>query len=345
MIGYDSKAVAKSKERRHRMDSKRATTLGVLRILKEYSDAQHVLSVRDIMKKLRTDYDINITDRRTIYAAIETLANKPFDYDITKYDNNKDEYYYARNGEADLESSQIQVVCDAVRAFPFVSEDATEEICSKLRGQLGIFEQKEIKRFSVGNPDKKTPNKELFLNIERLDEAITKGVKVKFDYYKYDIDLKLHKRREKKHTVNPYGLVYSADHYYLACIQCYNTKLMLYRVDLMKDVQLTDYPIDPAEEGFSYKDEIKYVLDGHLGKKIRVTMLVNKGDIGHIIYKFGSDIRVEDYDEDRCRVKLTTVEDGFRFWALHFVNCVEVLEPESVRNSIIEYIKGNRYGV
>ena len=56
MIGYDSKAVTKSKERRHRMDSKRATTLGVLRILKEYSDAQHVLSVRDIMKKLRTDF-------------------------------------------------------------------------------------------------------------------------------------------------------------------------------------------------------------------------------------------------------------------------------------------------
>ena len=328
------------------MDSdKKQTMLCVEKILKEYSDENHILTVSDIKRKLEDDYQLVIKDRRTIYDAINRLKEPPFDYNISTYSENKKGYYYNRDVEKELELSQVQIICDAVCAFPFISEEATKEICSKLRGQLGVNEQKMIKRLSVVNPDKKTANKELFLNIEKLDEAIAKGVKVKFDYYRYETDLKLHKRREKKHTVNPYGLIYSVDHYYLACIQCYNTEMMLYRIDLMKDVQLTDYEIDPMEKGFSYREETKYVLDGHLGKRIRVTMLVNKGDIGHIIYKFGSDIKVEDYDDERCRVKLTTVENGFRFWALQFVNCVEVLEPENIRNDIINYIKGNRYGV
>ncbi len=256
----------------------KAIVLCILQILKRYSDSEHILSVSDIIAKLHTDYALEISDRRTVYKAIDMLTDPYLGYEISKYNENGKGYNFVKDG-MDFEPEQIQMISDAVCAFPFISLEATKEICDKLQGQLSVHEQNVIKRLSVIDSDRKTANKELFLNVDVLDKAISRKVKVQFDYYRYDIDKKLHKRREKKYTVNPYGLIYCNEHYYLACIICYGSEMGLYRVDLMKNVTLTEYKMDDPNREFSYKDELKKAVNGFLGEQIAIKMLVDKREI------------------------------------------------------------------
>ena len=78
--------------------------------------------------------------------------------------------------------------------------------------------------------------------------AIEKKVKVKFDYFDYGSDKQLHKRREKKYTVNPYGMVYDNEHYYLICIMAKQSALSMYRIDRIQNIEITDYELDMREQ-------------------------------------------------------------------------------------------------
>ncbi len=339
------------------MLSDKAIVLCILKILREYSDAEHPLTWKEIQTKLKTDYGLEGKGRdgrsseginkRTIYRAIEMLNDPYLGYEIGQKEekNNIKSFWLIRDTEKDLETGEIQIISDAVATFPFIPKKESEMIHNKLQGQLSVHEKGKVASVFAVRDDVKTINPEVALNVEMLKEAIAKKVKVKFDYYRYEMDKKLHKRREKKYTVNPYGLVYCNGQYYLACIICYGTTLSLYRVDLMKDITLTDYKLDETSKGFSYAEELKKAVYGFVGDDVRINMLVDKSQIGHVIDQFGKNITISEYDDERCRIRLRASKAGFVFWAMQYLRYVEVVEPGEVRQEIIDTLKANRYGI
>lgn len=114
---------------------------------------------------------------------------------------------------------------------------------------------------------------------------------------------------------------------------------------MIKNVTLSKWPIDKVDNSFFYKEAIKKVVDGHLGKISTITMTISKVHIGHVFYKFGKDVEIKDLGDARCEVSLRTSVDGFIPWATMCADDVEVLAPEEVRRGVIEKIKKNRYGV
>ena len=67
------------------MRSDKANPIYLLHILREYSDENHILSMHEILEKLRVLYDCE-ADRRTIYSQIELLQVCGFD--ISQYAEN-----------------------------------------------------------------------------------------------------------------------------------------------------------------------------------------------------------------------------------------------------------------
>ena len=61
------------------MRSDKANPIYLLHILREYSDENHVLSMHEILEKLRVLYDCE-ADRRTIYSQIELLQTCGFEF-------------------------------------------------------------------------------------------------------------------------------------------------------------------------------------------------------------------------------------------------------------------------
>ena len=91
----------------------------------------------------------------------------------------------------------------------------------KLEGLSNIYFRSRvghIARLPVDQSD----NKQLFLNIEMLDEAISKGRKVRFHYTEYGLDKKLHLRARpdgspREYVISPYQMAAQEGKYYLIC--------------------------------------------------------------------------------------------------------------------------------
>lgn len=89
--------------------SDRSNAICILEILREYSDAEHILPMCAILHKMKSLYGIDI-DRRTVYSAI-SLLKVNLGYEISTYEENKQGYYLQ---ERILEVSEVRLLMDAV---------------------------------------------------------------------------------------------------------------------------------------------------------------------------------------------------------------------------------------
>lgn len=312
-----------------------ANEICILKILQEYSDDQHILSAKEIIKELEAKYYLQV-DRRAIYAAVSRL--KELEYDISTYHENKKGYYLR---EREFEPSQIALLTDAIYAFPFVPDKQSQELMEALQKTQSCHQRKHYKHLHAQRACRKTQNPEIFLNIEKLDEAIEKKHKVSFIYLKFDLSQNLVPRREERYVVSPYGMVFCNEHYYLACVMAGEESASLYRIDRMRDIDICE--VDADKRHPDLEKEVSAAVYAFMGNPEQITLLCKNHVLDDLIEKFGSDIRVRKEDEEYIRATVTASAEGMKYWALQYLSCVEVLEPEHLRVEIIENLRSNPY--
>ena len=316
------------------MITDRANAICLLEILREYSDSNHILGMKDIISKMNTLYGIH-PDRRTIYSAAALLID--LGYDISMYEENGIGYYLRGR---ELEQSEVILLTDAVYSFPFIPAKQSEDLIRKLQKQLSVNQRKQYRHLTVVRQDKKTDNRQVFFNIEQLDEAITAGKQVQFTYMQYGLDKKLYPRREKPYTANAYGMVYMNEHYYLICSLASFPKIALYRIDRMRDLKILD--IDCAKQIESEKATADAIY-GFAGEPEHIVMHCDKLVLNDVIDKFGSEVHLSELDENHFSASFDVPPHGVKFWALQYLPYVEVVSPEWLRKDIIQCVCDNPY--
>jgi len=315
----------------------RANALCLLKVLSEFSDADHILGMQDIIKKLKTKYSIDI-DRRTVYSTIELLNQHG--YDISIYNENGVGYYLR---ERDFETSEVRLLMDAVYSHQAISIEETQRLIKKLQTLLNFYNRKNYLNLTISKNTKKTTNREIFLNIEVLDEAIQKKIKVQFDYLEYGFDKRLKPRRDKKYTVNPYRMLCANEHYYLLCKMAYKQTLSMYRIDLMQNVSLTEYLIDENLTEQELMTAENRTIYAWYGATERVEIRCKDYVLGDVIDKFGQDVVIVKNDDDTFSASMMVAPWGVKYWALQYLPHVEVLRPDWLRDEIIKSIDDNPY--
>ena len=215
----------------------KANTICLYRILNRYSDEDHVLSMRDIMEFFNDDFGMKI-DRRTVYSSIETL--KKLGYDVSDYEENRRGYYLRSRL---FEPSEVRLMIDAVYSMNSIPQKQTADLVEKLQSTCSIHQRKLYRHLFVSEPDKKTQNRSVFFNIDILETAIAERRKVEFTYLQYGLDKRLHPRRREKYRVSPYSMLCDNKKYYLLCMLEGKEGVSYYRIDLMKDIAVTDLPV------------------------------------------------------------------------------------------------------
>jgi len=314
------------------MLTEKANAICLLEILKEYSDAEHILPMRDILSKMQTIYGMK-PDRRTVYSALSLLND--MGYDISLYEENGEGYFLRSR---DLEQSEVLLLTGAVYSFPFIPARQTELLIQKLQKQLSVHQRKKYRHLTVARPNRKTDNRQIFWNIEQLDEAISRKKKVQLTYLHYGMDKKLHETKE--HILSPYEMVYMNEHYYLVCVPEGKDAVQLHRIDRMKDIRLLE---ESRSERATVKQDTQDAVYAFAGAPERVKMYCNRAILKDVFDRFGTDIQVYDRDEETFVASFTAPLRGVRFWALQYLQYVEVVEPAWLREEIIESIKKNRY--
>ena len=316
------------------MLSDRANAICLLEILREFSDEQHILPMREILSKMNTIYGLS-PDRRTVYSAAALLID--LGYDISLYEENGVGYYLKRR---ELEQAEIALLTSAVHSFPFIPAKQSEDLIAKLQKNLSVHQRKQYRHLKLARPERKTDNRQVFWNIEQLDEAIHGKCQVSFTYLQYGMDKKLHPRKEAPYIVDPYGMVYMNEHYYLICGAEGYPNNSMFRVDRMCDIRVLEQPwrCMPAD-----REEIDNAVYAFTGKPEHIVMHCDKGILSDVLDKFGTGIRICERDEKTFTASFTIPPAGVRFWALQYLPYVEVVEPQWLREEIIESIHSNLY--
>lgn len=202
-------------------------------------------------------------------------------------------------------------------------------------------------------PEDKTDNKQLFYNVELLDEAIDKRRKVCFHYLEYHTDKKLHKRRNKygkirEYIINPYQLVAKEGKYYLICNYDKYDDISNYRVDRITDLEILDENIKPFDQlkgSDGRKLDLKEYMDKHVymfsGENVRAVFRANKSLISDIIDMFGKDVRFSEETNDEITVTVNVNDLAMEQFAKAYTPWIEIIKPVDLRERMIEVLNNS----
>ena len=322
------------------MFNKKMTLLYILDILREYSDENHLLTQQNIIDKLKSIYLIDI-ERKTISSTIDLLIE--YGYDIIK--NPSGGYYL---NERDFNENEIKYLIDALYSSKSIPGSEAREISKKLYSKLSKYEQKDYSYLYKSTEVNRVENKDVFLNIELINEAIKQRKKITFEYLSYDENGKLSTRRKGyKYKVSPYFLINNFNKYYLLCNIDRFDNHANYRVEYMTNINILDEDIKPYKEVMTLgeKFDITKHINDHIymfgGKLITAQIeILNKSAITYVIDWFGNNARIYK-DNDTIYAYIKSDDKAFFFWALQYQEHIKVISPEEIVNKIVKTMDKN----
>lgn len=190
---------------------KKLIIMNILDILKRYTDENHRLSQKEIQDILEREYDMTV--ERNLMNLIEFGYNINYSESVRIFkdkDGKEQENVILSDFylEREFTDSELRLLIDSVLFSNHIPYKQDKELVDKLASLSNIYFKKRVNHITR-MPEDKTDNKQLFYNVELLDEAIDKRRKVCFHYLEYHTDKKLHKRRNKngkvrEYIINPY---------------------------------------------------------------------------------------------------------------------------------------------
>ena len=310
-------------------EPKKLALIRVLQILERHSDADHPIKHDKIVELLMSVYGLAV-ERKAIGRNISLLNEAGYDIETTK----KGSYLATRT----FENSELKMLIDGVLSSKHIAPKQSKELIAKLCEQANKYFKKSVKNiYSVGDWNK-TENVAVFYNIEIVDDAIELEKQVKFDYNKYGADKQMH--RTATHTVSPYQMILHNGRYYL---MGYNEKwghVQYYRMDRITDIGLVDKVRTPIksvkgfESGIDYKRFSSSMPYMFFDEPVRVKFVANDWVVDQIIDWFGKDIKIEDLKDGRFLVEVKASVNAMEYWAMQYLNAVEVLSPLELRERL-----------
>lgn len=211
--------------------------LKLYEMLMKETDADHHLTTNQICDRLNA-MDIPC-DRRTLTDDIDTLINNGYEVKKDKV-RNTNKYWTV---ERPFEKGELRVLADGVRAARFIPKKITDYFIERIGDLGGRAFAKELEEGLVDYQPAKHTNMTAVYALDDLHQAILDDDYVTFRYF--DLDHRAERRyrldengREKVYEVEPVGLIYNSDFYYLRAYAPYAEEFRNYRVDRMADVKV-----------------------------------------------------------------------------------------------------------
>ena len=315
----------------------KANTFCLYKILFDYSDADNILTRKQIEEKLLSEYGLEF-DRRTLKSSLLTLEDMGFE--ISFYEDNKKGYYLMSR---DFDPSEVRVLIDSVYFNSSIPKKQTEDLVKKLQLLLPMPKRKKYKNLTIASSTKKTINKEMFYNIDILDEAISNCKRVEFTYLHYNFKKQLVPKRKEKYLVSPYALIAAKEHYYLIGKYDNYDSFAHFRIDKIKDIEILPDKFKKTDDfDISRYADINTMM--HRGECISAQFKCKNYVLDYLIDEFGQNARIlENDDGETFTATVSGTFDGLRIWAMHYLDCTEVLEPQDLREEMLKIINENMY--
>ena len=315
------------------MAEKKQSNLLVLDILRENSDENHILSVKDIQALLEARYGL-VLERRAIYSNLEILAQQGYEISDFK-DNGKGYYLVSRQ----FDKGEVLLLCNAIHASHFISQKQSKKLIDALLATQSKYDQKEFTdKVYMPNPQK-TENKQLMFNVEIVSEAIRERKMLQFTYLKYGKDKKLVARRPEPYLVEPRYIVYADSKAYMIITSPHHDGFTHYRLDKVADAIILNEKSRKLPKDMDAYEYARNKLFMYSGEMETVTLRCDEKIMDQMIDIFGTEMNIAFGDDGFFTINVKTSETGALYLAQQFMEYIEILNPVELREQFKANLK------
>lgn len=321
---------------------KKELLIAIYRYLYENTCYDYPITYTTLSEKINEIYCCSTT-RKSVASCVDTLNDCGIEV-LTK--SNKGVYLASRP----LESGEIKFLIDCILSFNYIDKSYSEELIKKLCCLGGkTFNDKNKLCFKLNNLSRGN-NKDLFYNVEILDEAIVNDKKVTFTYNKYKQDKKLHKTNE--HIVSPFFTFLVNQCYYLMGASNLFNDVGFFRIDKITNVKILDEKRENLKDfkGYANGLDLDKLLHSYpymfAGKLEMIEFLCDEEVLDDVINKFGKEIKIKKQD-DKYKISLIASVKAMEYYLLQYGTKITVISPQSLVDKTIENVKktAERYGL
>lgn len=316
-------------------EPKKLALIRIWQILKEYSDCDHTLTQDDIAQHLVSEYGIAI-ERKAISRNISLLKEAGIEIESRRAGS-----YLA---ERAFEDSELKLLIDGVLCSKHITAKHSKDLIDRLCGLSNKFFRSHVKNVYSVNEWSKTDNQALFYNIELVDIAIDQNRRIAYDYNKIGIDKKLHKSSYQ--VVSPYQLILHNQRYYLMAYSEFWGNMVFHRLDRITNMKISHKKATPIrsvpgyENGIDYKELSSAMPYMYSDTPEWIKLIADACIVDQIVDWFGTDVRMSTLeDQDKVSVEIKASPNAMEHWAMQYINHVEIISPESLRNRIKEALE------
>ena len=308
------------------------------KIMLAKTDDEHSLTMPQIIEELEK-YDVT-AERKSIYADFNDMTDK-LGVEIIKEQIGKETYYHVASREFEL--AEVKLLIDAIQSSKFITEKKSRELIRKIKGLVSEHQAAQLQRQVYVQGRIKTMNETIYYNVDDIHTAIGQNRKIRFKYYKWDIEKKLVPRHNGDwFVVSPWALTWDDENYYLVAYDDRSKECRHYRVDKMMKIDIVDEKREGKEifQNFDMAAYSKATFGMYQGKKEWVHIRFPNNMCGVFIDRFGKDISFRPAGDGYSEIAVdVNVSPQFFGWIFSLGKDVKVTGPDSVVEQVKEAAK------
>ena len=301
----------------------------LMKIMLAKTDDEHALTMPQIMEELEK-YDVT-AERKSIYADFQDMTDK-FGIEIIKEQIGRETYYHV--GSREFELAEVKLLIDAIQSSKFITQTKSRELITKVKSFVSEHQAKQLQRQVYINDRVKTMNESVYYNVDDIHTAINQNKKIRFKYYKWDINKKLVPRHNGDwFVVSPWALTWDDENYYMVAFDNLDHKIKHYRVDKMMRISIEEEQRNGKEafKNFDMAEYSKATFGMYQGQKAKVKIRLANYMCGVFIDRFGKDISFRPIDDEHSELHVdVNVSPQFFGWIFSLGKDVKVVGPEEV---------------
>lgn len=310
--------------------------LYLYKMLDEQTDAEHGLSMTQILEKLAEE-GIS-AERKGIYRDLGIL--REFGCTISTIQRMPVEYTMEKSG---LDLAELTLLSDAVQSSRFLTKQTADRLSKKVANLASVHEREALKGRVHVDGRVKSQSDSVFYNVDTIHAAMLAKKKISFLYYKYDVNLQPAIQHDgKPYVLTPVQVVFADGFYYLTAWTDKHEDFIRFRVDRMRLVQVDTEPATRNQRIANYDlEDFAYQAFGMFdGEVAKAKLLVAPDAMDIVVDRFGAELRTK-LTEDGCAEVSVTVRKSAQFfgWVAGTDGAVRLIGPKPLAKEYRSWLK------
>lgn len=302
--------------------------LYLMKILLERTDEEHGMTMPEIIDALE-EYGI-AAERKSVYGDLKALE----EYGLDLIGAKQGKYYSYYVASREFELPELKLLVDAVQSSKFVTERKSRELIKKIERLGSRYEASQLQRQVYVSGRIKTMNESIYYNVDKIHSAVNRNVKVRFQYFQWNVERKMELRRDGKYySISPWAVSWDNENYYMIGYDAEACRMKYYRVDKMLNLSVSEEEREGKEamESFDLAALSRKTFGMFAGEEQYVKLELKNEMAGVIIDRFGADAALIRKGEDHFVVNVyVAVSRQFLSWVISLGDGVRILGPEPV---------------